>query len=499
MLLVADSFCQNPIVDSLEDDLLHYVIQLTPSFKMEVGATVDLNYTNRNTTGADNLIGIALSPSFRNRNLFGGAELLVTSLRAGVEINPTVNSANTRFYNTVDLGAEVSLFLPRFRDITGLYRLAYGKGKRLLTNRFYTSMRERAETRFGIGAEYLLIRGFYDYTQFNARLGYNMRISGTTKYQINHTAVDLLRPNTEPAFDTILMENQFLQRSFGEQFFFSLLFRDIDYQRNGRTNRHGESAAINFNLEVAGAELYAANRIANAINGDNRIFQPLGADYAQYIRTQFDLRYYKEYSETTSLATRFLFNIARPFGFGQAVPYVKQFNAGGANSMRAWSPRGLGPGGFVDSLSLLSRSERSNLLLYQTGDLQLELNLELRYKLFWQLRGALFVDIGNVWTLDYQNEDRRGSQFRFTTLVDNDDGFRHQPFFRQLAIGAGTGIRVDLSYFIFRLDAAIPLRFNYPSERPDNGKLPERLYWNTFKGFRFPGDFTWQLGLGYPF
>ncbi|NJO86940.1 MAG: BamA/TamA family outer membrane protein, partial [Lewinella sp.] len=419
------------------------------------------------------------------------------------EFSPQVdNSAASNFINTVDLGAETDLYLPRFRDYLGFYRFAYGKGKRLLTERFYQGLKERANTHVGLGFEYLLIRDFYAFTQFNSRFGYDFNSSATTRYQINHAALDLLIPTTEPNYDTILLRNQFLRRSFGNQLFVSLLFRNLDYLRIGRAGLRGQSLTINLNFETAGGEVYALNELVNALSNRERRFKAGGTtDFAQYLRGRLELRYNQKYSGNNSLAARFLFGIARPFGPTDAVPYVKQFSAGGANSMRAWAPRGLGPGGFVDSLSLLRRSDSSNLLLYQTGDLQLELNFEYRYKLFWQFKGALFLDIGNVWTLNYANEDRCGSQFRLSPRRSECGGepFNHQAFYRQLAVAAGTGLRIDLSYFIFRLDAALPLRYNYPSSRFAEGTVAESLYWNNFAGFSFPRSITWQLGLGYPF
>lgn len=492
----------NQIPDSAEEDLLHYVVQLTPNYKMEFGTNFDLNYSNRNSSVANNLIGITLNPSFRNRNLFGGAELLVTNLRAGIEFDPSLSSANNRFFNTIDLGADASLSLPRFKDIFGLYRMFYGKGNFLLSDRFYNSLVDRANTRVSLGTEYLQILDILAYTQSNIRFGYDLDISATTRYQINHIALDLLIPNTEPDFDTILANNPLLDLSFGSQYLVSGLFRNVEYQRTGRVDRRGRSLNFNVNLETAGLEIYGVNKLVNAIQGREQIFSPGGdASFAQYLQTRFDLRFYKKYNERSNFASRFIFNLARPLGYGETVPFVRQFFAGGANSMRAWAPRGLGPGGFVDSLSLVRAKDRGNLLLYQTGDLQLELNLEYRYKLLWQLKGAFFLDIGNVWTLNYQNDNRCGSQFRFNAKSYDcgESLFHHQAFYRQLAIAAGTGIRVDLSYFIFRLDASVPLRYNYPRIRPEEATIPERLYWNNFADFQFPRSLTWQLGLGYPF
>lgn len=488
----------NQLRDPERDDVLNYVVQLTPNFKMELGASFDISYTNRRATGAGNLIGLSLSPTFRNRNLLGGAELFVTNLRAGVEFNPQRNNNTGRFLNTADFGAETSLYLPKFRDYLGTYRRLYSRGKGIVSDRFYQAMRDQATTRFNFAAEYLLIRDFYAYTQLNSRYGYNLRISNTTRYAIDHVGVDLLIPRTEPLWEAILADNPFLQRSFGEQYFVSMLFRGLEYRREGRPGLRNQSVNFLFNFETAGGELFLANEVFNAFANNDTEFRPRrGATYAQYVSARFDLRYFQSYTEYNSFAGRLLVGIARPFGNSEAVPYVKQFAAGGANSMRAWDLRGLGPGGFVDSLSLLRRGDRANRLLYQTGDFQLELNLEYRYNLFWQLRGAFFLDIGNVWTIDRETEGRCGSQFLFrrTAYDCNGERFYHQPFYRQLAVAGGTGIRIDLSYFIFRLDAAIPLRFNYPDVRPDGPNIPESLYWNDFEEPRI----NWQLGLGYPF
>ncbi|WP_116127601.1 BamA/TamA family outer membrane protein [Lewinella sp. IMCC34183] len=497
----------NQLVDPNDSTVLNYEIQLSPDKRMSIGVDLDLNYTNRsqlldndNTTASaysNNLIGVSVSPNFRNRNVFGGAELLSVALRAGVEVNPGAD-ASSRFFNTIDLAAEATLNLPRFRDF-GFYALANRTG--LLSDNFYRQLRERASTRYSLAYEYLLIRTFYAYTTANARLGYDFRQSSTTTYRINHAALDILNFGIEPQFERILENNQRLRRSISDQYFFSALFRNLEYTRVGRPDRLGRSVTLNGQFELTGGEVWLARQAVSGLDPGN--------DFAQYALAVADTRYYKQFSPLRSFATRLLMGVARPMEVNQEVPYVKQFFAGGANSMRAWAPRGLGPGGYVDSLSidLTSGTFNNNLRLYQTGDLQLELNLEYRFNLFSFVRGALFTDIGNVWTIE-DDPDRPGSQFLFKGELRQREGadpFYHQPFYRQLAVAGGTGIRIDLSYFIFRLDAAIPLRYNYPQQ--GNGdpisprepiSYPESAYWRNFQSFGF-SEITFQLGLGYPF
>lgn len=493
----------NQEIDTSGERILNFSIQLSPSDQMSIGADLDLNYTNRSgTAGVGNLLGIAVEPSFQNRNLLGGAELLTTSVRAGVEVNPTPNS-NNPFFNTIDLAADVSLNVPRFQDF-GLYRLlnkipAPYRGN-LLGDGNLAALQERASTRYSFGYEYLLIRPLFAYTIFNARLGYDFRKSSVTNYRINHLTIDILDPIIEPDFQVVLAENQRLLRSFREQFFFSILFRNLEYNRTGRPDRRGRSVSFTGNFEVAGAEIFAVNQLVNLFADSPRNFRPnREAEFAKYIRWQSSVRYNKAYTPQSSFAARFDFEIGHPFAGGDdELPYVKQFFVGGANSMRGWAPRGLGPGGYVDPESL---NTNNNLFLFQAGDLRLEFNAEYRFSLFSFFRGALFVDAGNIWTLE-PDEDRPGAQFLFSEQrVQN---ILAQPFYRQIAVNAGIGLRVDLSYFIFRLDFAFPVRYNYPNDGRgrqlirEGNRFPEGDYWHNFAKFGLQG-FRPQLGLGYPF
>ena len=495
----------NQIVDTARADVIDYEIQLSPDKRMSAGVDVDLNYTNRGQlrdsvdgigfAQNNNLIGISVSPNFRNRNVFGGAESLTVGLRAGVEVNPAPDSS-VQFFNTIDLGAEATLNLPRFKDV-GLYRLARKTG--LISRTFYQQLQERASTRYSLAYEYLLIRTFYAYTSANARLGYDFRRSATTTYRINHAALDVLNFTIEPQFQRILRENRRLALSISDQYFVSVLFRNLEYSRVGRPDRKGRSLTLNGTFEVTGAETYLVSRAI-------RNFDP-GGNFAQYALGVGELRYNKQLSPLRSFAARLLVGVGRPFTGDREVPYVKQFFAGGANSMRAWNPRGLGPGGFVDTLSISGGSGSFNRLdLYQTGDLQLELNFEYRFNLFSFFRGAVFTDIGNVWRFR-EDPDRPGSQFLLRGRLREPEGdmpFFHQPFYRQLAVAGGFGLRVDLSYFVFRLDFAVPLRFNYPIDSAGNPAVrdetayPESAYWRDFGRFNLR-DIRPQIGLGYPF
>lgn len=506
--------------DELHPNQLNFRIELTQNKRMEFGIDGELNYASRSATGIGNLIGLSVSPSYRNRNLLKGAELLITEFNAGVEFNPAPSAiANGQFWNTADLGLRTDIYLPRYIDYLKIARRlnrAKYKGKSVfLDDDNYNKLRENASTRISTNFNYLLILDFYEYYLFTGTYGFDYQPATNKRLILNYLGVDYLFPRTAENFDNLLAFNPFLERSFGEQLFVSFLFRDLNYVYNSRPNRRGNSYYFGFNLELAGAEVWGANALYNsfALEPDTlrlNLRQGTKVDFSQYVRTQVDLRRYWPLGPNQSLAGRFNLGVARPFGYTSDVPYVKQFFAGGPNSLRAWAPRGLGPGAYEDTLSLRSVN---NTRLYQTGDFKLEFNLEYRFKIFWLINGAFFLDAGNVWTLR-PDPNRCGSQFLFSErtydCVDQASGgdirYTNEPFYKQIAVGGGFGLRVDFSYFILRLDMGLKLRHAAPF--PDN---PADLnnwqnYW--FRDFRDNGNrvglnFTdivaFNLGFGYPF
>ncbi len=489
-------------IDSLDQEKLNFRLELTPMPKIEVGVDVEFNYTNRNTSAASgNLIGFSVSPSLRNRNVFKGAELLLTNLSAGVEVNPSAINTS-RFWNTVDLRVQSELYFPRFNDYLGLYRLfnklPINKSGKAAGTDFYNMLQENGATRLSASYNYLLLLDFYRYNLFNASYGFDIRRGNTHRYLLNHIGIDYLRPFTEPAFEEILDSNPFLARSFGQQLFVSLLFRDLNIIFNSRPNRFGKSSYVGFNIEMAGAEIWAGNVLYNAIASEPDTLTIGNTDFSQYVKSEIDLRRYLPVGGKNTFAARFALGIALPFGFTSDVPYVKQFFVGGPGSIRGWPARSLGPGGYEDTTFNVN-SVKNLLLFYQTGDIKLEFNLEYRFDLFWRLKGALFLDGGNIWTLK-ADPDRCGSQFRFSnpsSPCSDDTRSRAGPFYSQIALSSGMGVRLDLSYFIFRLDMGIRLRNPFPL-RGTNGSINEQDYWTDWSSWSL-GDINYNIGLGYPF
>ncbi|MCB0589448.1 MAG: hypothetical protein KDD06_29460, partial [Phaeodactylibacter sp.] len=289
-------------------------IELTQHKKMELGLDFELNYASRNASGAGNLIGLTASPSFRNRNLFKGAELLIADFSAGVEFNPSPSAiSEKRFWNTVDIRLQTDLYLPRFVDYLGIWgrlnRPKVGKRELFVNDNFYNSLKESAATRLSASYNYLLILDFYQYNLLTGTFGFDFPRKRNQRLIVNHIGLDYLRPITTPRFDSILDVNPFLARSFGEQLFVSFLFRDLNFVHNARPNRRGNSHYIGFNFELAGSEIWAGNAIYNAfaLKQDTlrlRFKDGIRVDFSQYVRTQFDLRKYWSYSTKRSMAAR---------------------------------------------------------------------------------------------------------------------------------------------------------------------------------------------------
>lgn len=481
--------------DSLRPEYLNFRIELPASPRLQLGADFEINYTNRTSLNGTrgNLMGLSANPNVRNRNVLRGAELLLSNLSAGVEVN---FDKNLDFWNTIDLGAQTDLYFPRFLDYLRLWHSSRKLLGRNPEKGLYPALREKAATRLSGSYNFVQLLDFYEYDLLNASFGYELQKDNYHRYIINHLGIDFLDVNKDrPNFQDILKANPFLDASFGDQLFVSLLFREFNYIYNSPITRFGESHYVGFNIETAGAEIWAANKIYNALADTSTIFQigtPKGNDinFSQYVRFDLDLRYNREINEKTSYAARFNIGVARPFGNTKEVPYVKQFYVGGPYSIRAWAARGLGPGSYIDE-NIQNISNR--LFFSQAGDLKLEANFEYRFNIFWLLDGALFLDAGNIWTIK-ADTSRCGSQFLFREkeVAACGDSFVNEPFYKQIALGGGFGFRFDFSYFILRVDAGIRLR-NPAILEENNG------YWTNFSKASFNEVVNFNLGLGYPF
>jgi hypothetical protein len=295
------------------------------------------------------------------------------------------------------------------------------------------------------------------------------------QYNWDHIGLDVL---LRPRFDSLLISGEFLQRSFGNQLFTGFILRNFNYTYANRANRFGERWNYRFNTELSGLEVLAANRAWPLLSGKKEPVWRIGVlDFAQFLRIDQEAVYTRNFDRSVVGAVRIGAGVAVPFGDSRAVPFVKQFFVGGPSSLRAWRIRELGPGGFVklNSDSLPDETQP----FFQAADFRFEFGGELRFPLFLWLKGAVFVDGGNIWTLR-KDPDRLKSELRWDS-------------YKNIAIGAGLGLRMDLDYFVLRMDFGLPIRrpYLYPGTTS---------YWvkNLFSKMQ-PKDFNPNLAVGYPF
>jgi outer membrane protein assembly factor BamA len=237
---------------------------------------------------------------------------------------------------------------------------------------------------------------------------------------------------------------------------------------------------------ISGAKKTTTSNQLSEVNiNDVKTFNIFGQPFAQYVRTDFDIRYYYRFNDVSSLAYRGFFGIGIPYGNSREIPFDRQYFEGGANGIRAWQVRTLGPGSYNPN-----PLHKPGVFLNETADIKLEANAEYRYKLFWILEGALFIDAGNIWTY---NDDKTRTGAQFTSK-----------FYKDLAVGTGTGFRFDFKFVIARVDIGMKLR-DPLLERGTAGLPPfhnadtSGPKWIFLNGPYRLNDFTIVVGIGYPF
>lgn len=450
-------------IDTEHQDKLNVIVLLTPADKYSSGIDYDLNWET-NTFLNQALIGTALSFNHKSKNIFKGGEVMNAAIEAGIAINPSL--LNKNFINTLDLKISNEFKLPKFNGFFGLYRALTrlpGKAHPIIGNKMFEDMQKLGTSSMLASYSYSRIVNQYDIQALNLGYTINYQQSNLKKYQITHLGVSLLNTKLDPFFDSLISANTFLKRSLAErQLFTGILFRELSFTYVKPSARWGEDWFGQINTELSGLEVWAVNSTVNLLRKSD-VNWSRSLKFAQYFKLESEGRYTKRYSKNLALATRLYSGIIIPFGFSSQTPYVKQFFSGGPNSLRAWRIRELGPGN--------AQPPENVLTYYQTGNFKLEANAELRFPIFWYLKGAIFLDAGNVWD--------------FEKSTYGDQAVLKWNFYKQIALGTGVGIRADFDFFQIRFDAGLKLN--------DPGKW----VFNPFK-MRL-SDFNPNIAIGYPF
>lgn len=415
-----------------DSNYLNAFYYLTPTAKKSI------RFTATALTKSNNASGGQLSVNWLNRNLFRGAELLTVSPYIGIEqqISSQQNASTRR------LGIDVSLTVPR---IISPFTLK--------TNSGYVP-----KTKFQIGYELFKSDTLYTLNSFSASYGYIWKQNLQRENTLNLVNISYVRPtNIKPSFQAQIDTNLTLKRSIEPQLIIGSSY-NYNVNTQARTNHKRNNFYFNGNIDIAG-NLLGLITGANVENGKQKnIFN---VPFSQYVKLEADFRHYLSLSKTTVLASRIWAGAGISYGNSTALPFAKAFFAGGTNDIRAFRSRSLGPGSYYQP-----DTAKNIFLSEQPGDIKLEASVELRAKLFSVVRGAIFIDAGNIWA---QKEDTYRPGSKFTSA-----------FLNQVAIGAGAGLRFDLTILVLRLDIAYPLRKPYANNLSPNSPV-------------------YNLAIGYPF
>lgn len=424
---------------------------LTPqSYKVELEGT--------NSAGSP---GGALNLIYQHKNLLHGAELFSMKLKGAYSAFKTQDTLGTHFKSVQEYGIETSLKLPKFVIPfvkTETFIKKYNPSTTLLASYDYQSM------------------PFYTRTIANATFGYNWKAGFYKEHIVNPFQINLVKVLTiDSAFEAKINSSSFQAFSYKDVLILGGNYSFI-YNNQKIKNSH-DYWFFRLNAEAAGNLLGLVKRLSGAAKNADSTYHILGQPFAQYVRSDIDLRYYYKFNDVSSIAYRAFLGIGIPYGNSKEIPFERQYFSGGANSIRAWQVRSLGPGSYNPN-----PGNATSIFLNETADIKLEANTEYRFKLFWIIESAIFLDAGNIWSYNY-DPARQGSQFQFNK------------FYKDIAVGTGTGFRFDLKFVLARIDIGMKLR----DPVLHDPQFTEGSHWIFLNGPYRWRDFTIVLGIGYPF
>ena len=446
-------------IDTLATDsigLLEANIFLSPLKKRAIKAELQA------VTKSNNFAGPHLGLTFSNRNLFKGGERLDISANLGYEVQ--LGSGGIPGRNSLQLGLNNDLIIPRL-----LFPVK-------INNNFFKY--DIPKTKISLGADYLRRAQLFTLTSLNASFGYFWNANRYVTHQLDPINLNYIKlSNTSEEFNDILTESPFLKSSFDQEFIAGLIY---SFTYNGMIDATKDHVFFaNANFDIAGNSMSLIG--SENDEGKNEVF---GLEYAQYVKLDLDLRYHFRFGNENVIATRLFTGYGLPYGNSEVMPFSKQYFSGGPYSVRAFSTRSLGPGTFnPDERNLLEpvideNGEEVDLgYRDQTGNIRFEANAEYRFPIITYLNGAFFVDAGNVWTSDAQDET--------TNANGKGTGKFGSDFINELGIGTGAGLRIDIQSFVIRFDLAFPLH--------DPSKPPGDRWVNDF------GSPVFNFAIGYPF
>ncbi len=428
-----------PDTDSGEPSL---DVAISCTFDSPLEASIEVNASSK----SNSYIGPGITLGVTNRNIFGGGEQLGVNLTGTYEWQTGANSGgHSSVFNSYEIGITGSLSFPR-----------------LIAPKFVPRSRRTLNwTRISLNADLLNRPHYFKMAQFNMAYSYDWQSSryvnnSLTLFKLTYT--NLIHTTQE--FDSITAANQAIALSFRSQFIPQMAYtytydRDfVDHTLNWTVS-----------LQEAGNVFWAIYEACGR-KGEKKLF---GTPFSQFVKGSAQVVYGHRLYGDNWIVSRVAAGAAHAYGNASQVPYAEQFYCGGANSVRAFTVRSIGPGSYRPPVN------QANGYFDQTGTFKFECNVEYRFPIAGPLHGAFFLDAGNVWLLK-NDPDRPGGTLQAST------------FFKDLALGTGCGLRFDISMLVLRADLGVGIHAPY-----DTGKSG---YYNMTS---FKNSLAFHLAIGYPF
>ena len=395
-------------------------------------------------------LGAALAVTWQNRNLFRGSEQLSIQLRGAFEAITGLEGYQDKDYEEYSL--ETKLTFPQFVApfLSKDFRRRSTATSELSVSWNLQNRPEFHRRVFSTG---------WRYRWDNALQNTSYRLD---LIDLNYVYMPWISETFRRDYlDNASNRNAILRYNYEDLFIMKIGF--------GLTYNDGVNA-VRANIETAGNSLQALSNVVKFKKNNNGQNQFINIAYAEYAKFDLDYTHLFNIDKNNSIACHAAFGIAYPYGNSKILPFEKRYFSGGANSVRGWSVRELGPGKFRGTDGRID-------FINQTGDMKLDMNVEYRSHLFWKFNSAVFVDAGNVWTLR-NYEDQPGGQFKFNT------------FYKQIAVAYGLGLRLNFGYFILRFDMGM---------KAINPAYESREEHYAVFHPDFSRDFTLHFAVGLPF
>jgi outer membrane protein assembly factor BamA len=399
-------------------------------------------------------LGFASSVNYQHRNLFRRSETFSFKVRGAYEaLGSSKSSIDGNYW---EFGAETGLMFPRF-----VFPFVSESFKR----------RMKATTEFKIGYSFQT-RPEYQRTILSGGWSYiwQDRLNTQSRHVFKLVDIDYVHlPKIDKAFADSLPEST-RQYNFTDQFVLGIGYT-YTFNNYVPQNKNRNTHSLRVSVEMAGNLLYGFSKVLGAHKNDKGFYSLFGIPYAQFTKVDVDFSKNIALDAKNRVAYRIGVGVGYPYGNMTKLPFERSYFSGGANSVRGWSVRSLGPG----SMGL----EYARSFADQVGDIRLDMNLEYRTKLFWKFEMAAYVDAGNIWTF-HEDASHPKANFDFSR------------FYKEIAFSYGLGLRADFNFFVLRFDTG--MKAYDPQQRGGKKWAIKNPNFNSRTG-----NFAWHFAVGYPF